>query len=36
MRFSTFYEEVASGLNDNRRELTKMFRNLNKVDVNGQ
>lgn len=29
----TIYEEVASGLNDNRRELTKMFRNLNKVDV---
>ena len=29
----TIYEEVASGLNDNRRELTKMFRNLNDVDV---
>lgn len=27
------YEEVASGLNDNRRELTKMFRNLSDVDV---
>lgn len=27
------YEEVASGLNDNRRELTKMFRNLSEVDV---
>ena len=27
------YEEVASGLNDHRRELTKMFRNLNKADV---
>lgn len=27
------YEEVASGLNDNRRELTKMFRNLSGVDV---
>lgn len=26
------YEEVASGLNDNRRELTKMFRKLNEVD----
>ena len=24
----TVYEEVASGLNDHRRELTKMFRNL--------
>ncbi|WP_045577028.1 recombinase family protein, partial [Desulfosporosinus sp. I2] len=28
----TIYEEVASGLNDNRRELTKMFRNLNDVE----
>jgi len=27
------YEEVASGLNDNRRELTKMFRSLSDVDV---
>ena len=27
------YEEVASGLNDHRRELTKMFRNLNEADV---
>jgi len=27
------YEEVASGLNDNRRELTKMFRSLSEVDV---
>ncbi len=27
------YEEVASGLNDNRRELTKMFRNLSSVDI---
>jgi excisionase family DNA binding protein len=26
------YEEVASGLNDNRRELTKMFRKLHEVD----
>lgn len=26
------YEEVASGLNDNRRELTKMFRKLQEVD----
>ena len=29
----TIYEEVASGLNDNRRELTKMFRKLSDVDV---
>ena len=29
----TLYEEVASGLNDHRRELTKLFRNLNDVDV---
>lgn len=29
----TVYEEVASGLNDKRRELTKMFRNLSDVDV---
>lgn len=29
----TVYEEVASGLNDNRRELTKMFRNLSDVNV---
>ena len=27
------YEEVDSGLNDNRRELTKMFRNLSDVNV---
>jgi len=27
------YEEVASGLNDHRRELTKMFRNLSETDV---
>ena len=26
------YEEIASGLNDNRRELKKMFRQLNEVD----
>jgi putative resolvase len=26
------YEEVASGLNDNRRELTKMFRRLDEVN----
>jgi putative resolvase len=26
------YEEVASGLNDNRRELTKMFRRMQEVD----
>lgn len=29
----TIYEEVASGLNDHRRELTKLFRNLSDVDV---
>ena len=28
----TVYEEVASGLNDHRRELTKMFRNLSEAD----
>jgi len=26
------YEEIASGLNDNRRELKKMFRHLDEVD----
>lgn len=29
----TLYEEVASGLNDHRRELTVLFRNLSEVDV---
>ncbi|KJS49157.1 IS607 family transposase [Desulfosporosinus sp. BICA1-9] len=29
----TLYEEVASGLNDHRRELTKLLRNLRDVDV---
>lgn len=29
----TLYEEVASGLNDHRRELTKLLRNLSDVDV---
>jgi putative resolvase len=29
----TVYEEVASGLNDKRRELIKMFRNLSGVNV---
>jgi len=29
----TIYEEVASGLNDKRRELTKMFKNLRDADV---
>jgi len=29
----TVYEEVASGLNDHRRELTKLFRNLSDCDV---
>lgn len=28
----TVYEEVAGGLNDHRRELTKMFRNLSEAD----
>jgi len=27
------YEEVASGLNDSRRELIKMFRRLNEVEI---
>lgn len=27
------YEEVASGLNDSRRELIKMFRRLEEVDI---
>jgi len=27
------YEEVASGLNDKRRELIKMFRNLSDIDI---
>jgi predicted site-specific integrase-resolvase len=27
------FEEVASGLNDKRRELTKMFRRLNEIDT---
>ena len=27
------YEEVASGINDHRPELTKMFRNLNEADI---
>jgi len=30
---ATIYEEVASGLNDRRRELMKMFRNLSEVAV---
>lgn len=29
----TIFEEVASGLNDHRRELTKLFRNISDVDV---
>lgn len=29
----TIFEEVASGLNDHRRELTKLFRNISNVDV---
>ncbi|KUO71377.1 MAG: hypothetical protein APF77_00210 [Clostridia bacterium BRH_c25] len=27
------YEEVASGLDDTRRELVKMFRKLNEIDI---
>ncbi|MDR3587491.1 MAG: IS607 family transposase [Desulfosporosinus sp.] len=29
----TLYEEVASGLNDHRRELTKLFKNFSNIDV---
>ena len=30
---SSIYEETASGLNDSRKELIKMFRQLNEVDT---
>ena len=29
----TIYEEIASGLNDKRRELLKMFKNLTEADI---